>query len=285
MFRRLQLGDSLNAGQKLNARTAAPWYSSLKLVEGALTVFTNKPKKTMISGHSLAIAVADNTRILHNDTVIQGVLDSANPEVFEEAAARAYKTLTACTKLEEQLKNKGVFYGSWDIATRYRILYNLLEPLEVNKNNANDLYRPLLEGLVQPLDDPKSTLSITLEDTLKGRRTVDFSLDGYQKMFYPVREILLTVKTVGPRDKNRRFTDKQRQELFDNTKGVCEACSCVLVGNWDAHHVVYHGHGGMTVVENGQALCVKCHDEAHTLGKSGVRYVKTTVDLSKVAVV
>jgi hypothetical protein len=285
MFRRLQLGDSLNAGQKLHARTAATWYASLELVEKALTSFTNRSRKTMIAGHSLAIAVSDDTRVLHNDTVIQDVLDNANPEVFEEATCRAIKTLAACTKLDEQLKDKGAFYGSWDIATRYRILYNLLEPLEINKNNANDLYLPLLKEMVQRLDDPKSTLSTTLATALNGRRTVDFSLDGYQKMFYPVREILLGVKTIGPRDKNRRFTTEQRQELFDNAHGACEVCGCPLVGDWDAHHVVYHGHGGLTAVENGQALCNACHTDAHALGVSGDRYTKTTVELAKVVVV
>jgi len=286
-FNRLQLGEKLNQGQKLHARTAAPWYAYLKKVEEALINFSNRSKKAMVAAHSLAIAVADDKGIKPNDVVIQKVLDKAVPEDLQTAAEKAHGVLICCAKLDDQLKDKGKYYGDLDWITRYRLLYYLIVDLDVNKNNWKDLYEVLLNSVVRSLDEPasESNLSGFLKSKLEGRFVPYFSEEVYQRMFYSASNALLRVKTVGPRDKTRRFTSAQREELFNNAEGHCEACNCLLEAGWEAHHVIYWGHKGPTTVENGQALCVPCHDEAHTLGESGVRYAKCTVDIPELVAV
>ena len=276
MFRRLQLGDSLNAGQKVHARTAAPWWDALKDVEKVLPKIENKPKKTLIAAYALAIATTNNLRLRYNDVVIQDALDNYAEGGFQEAADKAGSTLLFCAKLDDQLKEKGKFYGSWDIATRYRILYNLLVVMDINKNNWMEVQGPLIDSLVLPLDDDSSSLKTMLREELNGRRTVDLSAEDYQRMFNPVRESLST--TVKPRDKRRDFSPEDRQVVYDVAKGRCGFCDSELKEGWHCHHVMYHAFGGKTVPSNAQALCVPCHEAAHrrpALEGSGVRYTKS----------
>jgi len=74
--------------------------------------------------------------------------------------------------------------------------------------------------------------------------------------------------------------------MYTEASGQCEGCRAALDPEcWEAHHVEYWEKGGLTELSNGQALCVSCHKEAHRSGESKVKYTKTAVDLSKVAVV
>jgi hypothetical protein len=283
MFRRLQLGDSLKSGELIHARTAAPWYPYLKQVEESLADVGRRPKKVMIAGHALAVTVSNNIRVKYNDGIIQSVLDNSSSDTvrLQEASDRATKVLGYCVSLDSRLKNDGEFYATWDIATRYRILFNLLVRLNVTKNNYNSLYQPLRDSLVTQLDDENSPIKTMLKEELKGRRTVEFANDGYQNMFRPVREAL--EKVVKSRDEIRAFSPVLRTQIRDDNKGLCGGCEVPLMGEWDAHHIVYWENGGLTTRENGQALCVPCHHEAHKTGTSGMPFKR--VDLGASAVV
>lgn len=57
----------------------------------------------------------------------------------------------------------------------------------------------------------------------------------------------------------RRFSDKERQVLFEVAGGQCEICGKELGEDWHADHVVAFSKGGPTDVVNGQALCRECN--------------------------
>lgn len=61
-------------------------------------------------------------------------------------------------------------------------------------------------------------------------------------------------------DGKRFFSPQQREEIFAKSQGKCALCEMKLSKtNFHADHIVPHGQGGPTEVENGQALCTACN--------------------------
>ena len=50
------------------------------------------------------------------------------------------------------------------------------------------------------------------------------------------------------------------RKYFDLDFWPCEVCGLPAV---DVHHIVYRSQGGQNTVENGIALCRRCHRRAH----------------------
>lgn len=61
------------------------------------------------------------------------------------------------------------------------------------------------------------------------------------------------------RDPRRMFTTFQRTQIFLAANGACQGCGEGLGPGWEADHVISWAEGGPTEVENGQALCPRCH--------------------------
>lgn len=57
----------------------------------------------------------------------------------------------------------------------------------------------------------------------------------------------------------RRFNTRERIDLFLRTDGVCASCGVRLEPGWHADHVEPFSRGGLTVSDNGQALCPACN--------------------------
>lgn len=56
----------------------------------------------------------------------------------------------------------------------------------------------------------------------------------------------------------RRFTNRQRTELFLMTQGSCAICG-VILSDFEADHIKPWSRGGQTVAANGQPLCEQCN--------------------------
>jgi 5-methylcytosine-specific restriction endonuclease McrA len=63
----------------------------------------------------------------------------------------------------------------------------------------------------------------------------------------------------GTRDQRRQFTAAQRSIIRELAGRRCQSCGDALDDRWEADHVVPWISGGRTEVENGQALCARCH--------------------------
>jgi superfamily II DNA or RNA helicase len=64
-------------------------------------------------------------------------------------------------------------------------------------------------------------------------------------------------------DNRRLFTSVQRRELFVSACGKCQECGVDLPDDWEAHHKEMHARGGLTELDNGEALCSECHRKRH----------------------
>ena len=72
------------------------------------------------------------------------------------------------------------------------------------------------------------------------------------------------------KDEQRTFNEAERIAIYRKGRGLCKACldaglsekeAQVAWANYEADHVLPHAHGGSTIVENGQVLCMK-HNKA-----------------------
>jgi superfamily II DNA or RNA helicase len=61
-----------------------------------------------------------------------------------------------------------------------------------------------------------------------------------------------------PRER-RYFNDSERVSLFLASDGCCSRCGRELEPGWHADHVQPHAAGGITELDNGQALCPTCN--------------------------
>jgi superfamily II DNA or RNA helicase len=57
----------------------------------------------------------------------------------------------------------------------------------------------------------------------------------------------------------RRFTQQQRDALYDAADGCCQRCGIDLGPDWEADHVTAYSRGGKTNLFNAQALCAPCN--------------------------
>jgi len=57
----------------------------------------------------------------------------------------------------------------------------------------------------------------------------------------------------------RQFTKCQRRVLAWVAGGTCQKCGKQLTNSFHADHVVPFVRGGLTTLQNGQALCIQCN--------------------------
>lgn len=271
-FKRLQAGVSLRPGELLHAHIYDPWYTALVDVADFLSScgkedknqFEAWDKRWLFAGHVLAIADKYNPGIKYN---LAGIENALGTSTCTEAADTAKRLLGYCAELDDHLYNpEGKFgYSAWKIETRYSVLYNLLSLTDVNKSHIPDLKETLREHL-SPLGDVVPPLFARIPTggntkysvgLLADRPTVDFSSQMYQEVFRPLRDEIW--KRVPVRDEKRRFSEADRDALYKSAEGKCEGCGRELCTGWEAHHVKAWELGGLTVLENGQALCIPCH--------------------------
>lgn len=68
-----------------------------------------------------------------------------------------------------------------------------------------------------------------------------------------------------PKDNQRNFTLDQKTILLINSDYKCENCNkTVTVDTCQADHKEEHNKGGLTIIENGQILCINCHTNKTT---------------------
>lgn len=58
---------------------------------------------------------------------------------------------------------------------------------------------------------------------------------------------------------NRRFNKRQRQILLMQSGGLCKSCKIPLSNSFHADHIIPFSKGGLTITNNGQALCSVCN--------------------------
>jgi len=59
--------------------------------------------------------------------------------------------------------------------------------------------------------------------------------------------------------KRRRFSQLERDALFEEADGKCEICGIELDDDWEADHIKPYSKNGKTHLINGQALCQTCN--------------------------
>ena len=73
-------------------------------------------------------------------------------------------------------------------------------------------------------------------------------------------QMLTEITTLKLLDKDRLFSDKQKQVIWRRDDGICRICGTPCEdSSWHADHIIPHSRGGPTSISNGQVLCHKCN--------------------------
>ena len=57
----------------------------------------------------------------------------------------------------------------------------------------------------------------------------------------------------------RSFNSYERAEIYHKCNGVCQICNIELKKDFHADHIIPYSKGGLTIIDNGQALCRNCN--------------------------
>lgn len=77
-------------------------------------------------------------------------------------------------------------------------------------------------------------------------------------------KFLLNFPKLQPKDPNRLFNYAEKLALYNKSEGKCVICSKeTKFEDGEADHIKRHTDGGLTTIENGRWLCMKCHKEIH----------------------
>jgi superfamily II DNA or RNA helicase len=57
----------------------------------------------------------------------------------------------------------------------------------------------------------------------------------------------------------RSFNSYERAEIYHKCNGICQICNIELKKDFHADHIIPYSKGGLTIIDNGQALCRNCN--------------------------
>jgi Protein of unknown function DUF262/HNH endonuclease len=88
------------------------------------------------------------------------------------------------------------------------------------------------------------------------------NIEKRHEVYY--RRALRDIPEMAPKDSRRAFLRDERVVLWRLADGKCAICGeLVAFDKYEADHIVQYSQGGKTMIENGQVLCVACHDKKH----------------------
>ena len=91
-------------------------------------------------------------------------------------------------------------------------------------------------------------------------RTGRIDTDDVKVCLEHVMNRMIIAAGLDPKDPQRFFTPRQRATIFECSGGVCGGCGTRLSQkSFHADHIIAHSRGGLTTMDNGQALCTGCN--------------------------
>lgn len=79
-----------------------------------------------------------------------------------------------------------------------------------------------------------------------------------------VSKFLQNFPSLKPKDPIRLFNYAEKLALYNKSDGKCEKCASeIKFTDGEADHIKRHTDGGLTTIENGRWLCMKCHKQIH----------------------
>ena len=262
MFKRLQKGMPLTAGEKLKAETGnirnfileltkTKFFSDIINVRDyrgayyqmcsqilALEIFGIKDIKFKIledmhtENKNLDLNGKTPTQVKKVINFLSRTFENKTPELHTRAGIVSLYLLVSTLVKEYSLKDKE------DLIKKFVIYFQeKLRETEEKENNPELL--KFLNAISHSSDGANS---------IKTRHEI---LMNY---------FLLFAKDLEPLDTNRGFTEVERIAIYRKDNGICQECNKkVEYDDFHADHIKPHARSGKTTIENGQVLCSKCN--------------------------
>jgi len=264
MFKRLQKGMPLTAGEKLKAETGNIRKFILDLTKSkffldgvnvrdyrgayyqmcsqilVLEMFGIKDVKFKIleemhtDNKELDLESKAPTQVKKVINFLSRAFESKTPELHTRAGIVSLYLLISTTMKEYSLKDKE------DLVKDFVVYFQ--EKLREAREKENN---PELLNFLNAVSHSSD-----------GANSIRTRHDILMKYF------LLFAKDLEPLDTNRDFTEIERIAIYRKNDGICQNKECnkkVEYDDFHADHIIPHTRGGKTTIKNGQVLCSKCN--------------------------
>lgn len=266
MFTRLQNGTPLNAAEK---RRALP--GKMREVVAHLATHTIFDKLVGFS----------NKRYAYEDAVAKGlhlILPERVTDIKHSSIVKTYKTnrdVTSNTSFVKRYSKSLNFmvkafdgvpspkFKKYEMVTLPLLVLELLDRYDLQQHGRKfaDCYSQLSLDRAENAEKEESEQDPRMV-AYDGATRSDSVQDMQYRHDFVKQYILSSIPDLVLKDRQRGFSDEQRNALYLRSKGECAKCRVHCdQGEFHADHVVPHSKGGETKISNGQVLCPRCNLE------------------------
>ncbi len=262
MFKRLQKGMPLTAGEKLKAEAGAIHdfilgLTKSKFFQEIINVRDYRGAYYQMCSQILALemfGIKDvKFKILEEMHTNYGDLDSNSNEVQQVKKVINFLSRTFNDKTPELHTRAGII-SLYLLTSKTMKEYSLKDKEDLIKDFVIDFQDKLREAQEKENNPELSKFLNAVSHSSDGANSIKTRHGILMKYF------LLFAKDLEPLDVNRDFNELERIAIFRKNNGICQDCKeKVEYDDFHADHIVPHIRGGKTTLENGQVLCDKCN--------------------------
>jgi len=261
LFRRLQSGKPLNAGEKLNA-----FPGSITPMMRDLSKHSFFKKVNFSLKRYKALQLIAQTFILCE----YGITDIGAQFLYEffdknlnanqnsNFYKKSKKVLNFMNKIILNTPCPEIHKPSWFI-NYFVFTKELLETYSIT-GREGEIYQFYKDFFAYIQQNKDTMIKVKNFDNINRAGTNNKKNIEERLNFMLVK--FLSDYTIQPKDLNRGFTEIQRIAIFRKDNGICQNPNCgikVVWNDYHADHKIAHSNSGPTTVVNGQVLCSKCN--------------------------
>ena len=190
---------------------------------------------------------------------------------FDDNGSIARKVKRNLNYMAKVLKNRPREMDiKWGFVDLY-LLISKMDDLNVIRQREKDFtnfYRTFEKDRRKAISKPSNLLSHDSSDRDKAlyqyieafiraggtKENLEKRHEVYKKLF------IKDIQDLASKDPQRAFTPDQRILIWHRANEKCQRCKKEIdIDEMEADHIIPHGKGGQTTIDNGRALCKQCH--------------------------
>ena len=262
MFKRLQKGMPLTAGEKLKAETGNIRNFILELTKtrffsDVVNVRDYRGAYYQMCSQILALEIFGIKDVKFK--ILEDMhTENKNLDLNEKVPTQVKKVINFLSRAFENKTPE--LHTRAGIVSLYILVSTLMK--EYSLKDKEDLIKDFVIYFQEKLRETEEKENNP--ELLKFLNAISHSSDGANSIRTRheilMNYFLLFAKDLEPLDKNRGFTEIERIAIYRKNNGICQECKQkVEYNDFHADHIKPHSRSGKTTIENGQVLCSKCN--------------------------
>lgn len=267
VYSRLQNGKPLTVGERIKAlrtesREDVKYLADHKLFELARHRFRDSNWNLAAQFFKAAYNNDPLDRVEYTDLHAFFTKQQKEEQRASKARDRASKVMSFELKtLNEAIMIDSTFEDMVASARTLKWLFSVLMPL-LETYALGGKETSVAQGVLAYYDAKSRAGSSEWVSYHATGRTGRMDTDDVRTCLNQLSAYIVNGSAADPLDKARFFTSTQREQIWQRSEGFCQSCKTpISKTNFHADHVKPHRAGGLTTIDNGQALCASCNQK------------------------